>query len=322
MLGRGRWFVRLISNQVAPKLTWLLLLFAQFAKPQQPVTVPFLHSSKPFIVIDVSINGHGPYPLVLDTGSNVTAVDASVFEESGLQQVGTSLVTTLKSTNSSYVRGIAKEVALGGLSVRNVEVLEVNGVNYGYIDRRVRGILGENFLDHFDLLIDNEHRQLLFDQGDSLASSFEGEHLPMSQTSIVRESVIHHGPVVSVTLQSYRSSPLRMLLDTGTNQLTFFQTAAKRWSGANADASTALGVGGDLPCETWNDKIRWGKLTLRDVQVASCKNATADKFDVEGYMPTYMFRQILISHAHSYVVPNPVRRSIGTSEIAAVIPRH
>jgi hypothetical protein len=56
----------------------------------------------------------------------------------------------------------------------------VNGANYGQIGRGVRGILGENFLDHFDL-IDNEHRQLLFDEGGSLASGFEGEHLPMSQ---------------------------------------------------------------------------------------------------------------------------------------------
>ncbi len=299
----------------------ILLLFAQFAKPQQPVSVAFLHSSKPFIVLPVSINGRGPYPLVLDTGSDVTAVDASLFEESGLQQVGTSLVTTFKSANSNQVRGIAREVAIGGLSVRNVEVLEVNGANYGHIGRGVRGIIGENFLDHFDLLIDNDHRQLLFDEGGSLASGFEGEHLPMSQASIFHGAVLHHHPIVSVTLPSYRSIPLRMLLDTGTNTLTFFPTAGKRWSGANADAVTALGVGGDLSCETWNDKVRWGNLTLRDVQVASCKSATADRFDVEGYMPTYMFRQILISHAHSYVVPNPVRCSIGTSEVAAVIPK-
>jgi len=62
----------------------ILLPFAQFAKPQQPVSVAFLHSSKPFIVLPVSINGRGPYPLVLDTGSDLTAVDASLFEESGL----------------------------------------------------------------------------------------------------------------------------------------------------------------------------------------------------------------------------------------------
>jgi hypothetical protein len=107
-----------------------------------------------------------------------------------------------------------------------------------------------------------------------------------------------------------------MLLDTGTNALTLFPTAVVQWNVANAGITTAHNVDGEQACATWNDRILWGKLTLRGVQAVSCKGASADKFDVDGYMPTYLFKQILISHTRSYVVANPVRRSIQTSEMA------
>jgi hypothetical protein len=238
--------------------------------------------------------------------------------ESDLQDDGTLSVTTLMDTELKQLRGIAREISISGLAVRSVEVIELKGLSIDFAGRGVRGILGENFLDHFDLLIDNEHRRVLFDEGDSLASGFEGEHLPMSQTSSFHRSAINHGPVVSVILPSYRSSPLRMLLDTGTNALTLFPPAGVQWNVANAGITTAHNVDGEQACATWNDRILWGKLTLRSVQAVSCKGASADKFDVDGYMPTHLFKQILISHKQSYVVANPVRRSIPTSEVDAV----
>ena len=228
----------------------------------------------------------------------------------------------MMGTASKQARGLAREISVNKLSVRNVEVFRAKGVSINITDPGMRGIIGENFLDHFDLLIDNEHRRLLFDEGDILDSSFEGEHLAMSQTSILDGDVINHRPVVYMTLPSYSSSSLRMLLDTGTNGLTLFPAAGRQRSVASTGTLMANVVGSGLSCETWSTKVLWGKLTLRDVQAASCKGASADKFDVEGNMPTYFFKRILISHAHSYVVANPERRSIGTSVTAAVRPQN
>jgi hypothetical protein len=48
-------------------------------------------------------------------------------------------------------------------------------------DPKLRGIVGENFLGHFDFLIDNGHRALCLDASGLMASAIKGSHLPLEQ---------------------------------------------------------------------------------------------------------------------------------------------
>jgi hypothetical protein len=48
----------------------------------------------------------------------------------------------------------------------------------GILESHAQGILGENFLKHFDVLIDNDRHTLALDRTNGLAQSLAGERLP------------------------------------------------------------------------------------------------------------------------------------------------
>jgi hypothetical protein len=48
-------------------------------------------------------------------------------------------------------------------------------------DSRIRGILGENFLEHFDLLIDYRQHVLCLDNSKILARAVKGEHVALAE---------------------------------------------------------------------------------------------------------------------------------------------
>jgi hypothetical protein len=50
------------------------------------------------------------------------------------------------------------------------------------------GVLGENFLEQFDLLIDNDKQLLVLDQTPQLENSLTGEHLQVSRSGISNAS--------------------------------------------------------------------------------------------------------------------------------------
>ena len=48
-----------------------------------------------------------------------------------------------------------------------------------HVDLHIRGILGEDFLEHFDMLIDNVHRLLCLDNSAAMRTEVKGPHIPL-----------------------------------------------------------------------------------------------------------------------------------------------
>lgn len=294
---------------------------AAFAVPSQAVTLPLRSYPGNLLIIPVTVNGSGPYDFVVDTGSNTTIIEAGLFRELGLQEEGAMhLSGMVKQNTEALTWATARMVAVSGLAVQNLEVLATKSLNVGTLNHHVRGILGENFLDQFDLLIDNEHKQITLDPGDGLASSFEGERLPLSLFSTFQGKEVLHRPMVPVIVPSFDSHPLRLLLDTGGDALTILPHQGMMWRAANGGFSGATQIStmyGVMSCAQWQDKARLGKSFASTVTVVSCPGATAENADNEGAMPTHVFKQLLISHRSSYVIANPLKRSPPSQETAA-----
>jgi len=129
--------------------------------------------------------------------------------------------------------------------------------------------------------------------------------------------------MISVTVPSFDSRPLEMLLDSEAEAVVLLPRKDVRWA--------SLGIGyprertvstahGELRCKAWQDRLRWGNFNENSVEMMMCEGATAEKMDNRGSLPTRIFKRILISHTGSYVIVNPVsvKLSQGSQEIASI----
>ena len=70
----------------------------------------------------------------------------------------------------------------GSHAVANQKVLVYGLQNLHGVDLHIRGILGEDFLEHFDMLIDNAHRLLCLDDSAAMRTDVKGPHIALIHT--------------------------------------------------------------------------------------------------------------------------------------------
>ena len=293
-----------------------LSTFFESAAPAQTVTVSMRPYNDVRAVVAVKVNGAGPYDFVVDTGATATVVDAALFAELGLEPEGSATVGSATG-RQVQVRSSVKEISVGGLAAHDLVVVSVQSVPLGSGLRGVRGILGENFLHHFDVLIDNQHRKITLDAGSGLADSFDGERMPITFPAVAAGEDMRYRPMVSVTVASSGSRPVKVLLDSGADNLVLVVKNMQPRTMSNGRAIRT--VNGSMACTSSEDKLHWGKASS-ELTLVSCQSASVNPNDHEGNLPTAAFKQILISHAGSYAIVNPAKSNRAPQEIAAVGP--
>jgi hypothetical protein len=208
---------------------------------------------------------------------------------------------------------MADEISVeGGPSRNNLRVLEVDGIKRPDLDPSVRGVLGEDFLSGFDLLIDNRRRAITFDTHNLLSSSLEGEHLPLTVTAGVRGVQVNNRLLVSAHVVSLGAVPLQLLLDTGSESIYLVtrpgtDPVTTRGAATSGRAKTLLN--GGPPCVSWKDRLQLGRTTTRKTKLISCLKSPPAVFDNDGTLSTFIFDRLFISHAGRYLILNPVEIS-------------
>jgi Aspartyl protease len=259
------------------------------------------------IVIPVWINQSGPYDFMVDTGSQVTVVDPALARELNLKPLGTIGVFTV----ANYAQ--ASITVLDRLEVNSHVVEKPLAIVRDFreiqaADSRIRGALGENFLAHFDLLIDYTHKLLCLDETRAMRERVRGEHIPLV-TKNPSESELPFGErvVVSVHLSGVGTRELRLQLDSGSDgpllyagaregKLKILDQATRR--GANVSkAQRAFAV---LPPQD----MRIGSFTLGRLSFVTPVTDGKDvpSRDEDGLLPTLLFQRVFISGPDHYVV--------------------
>src|ERR1700722_2421507 len=144
-----------------------------FAVAPSPAAVPF-HFVRGFAVVGpVTVNGHGPYDFMLDTGSTITTVDRELGRELALETKGQGTFMTLTEQAPAPL-AIAEQVVLGPLAEQNVVVMirDLSGLHQ--LCPTARGILGQNALNHADFLLDYKHTLFEFDRAGALGGYVRG----------------------------------------------------------------------------------------------------------------------------------------------------
>src|SRR5579862_595164 len=140
-------FVSLVFAAAAATLS------AENRCPGNVASVPLKVINGHQILLDVSINHSGPYTFLLDTGSQITLIDLSVAAELHLNAQGSANVVSAagSSTSASFAQIDLLEAGAHAVANQTVLVHDLQRVNSTI--HPIRGILGEDFLGRFDMLI-------------------------------------------------------------------------------------------------------------------------------------------------------------------------
>jgi predicted aspartyl protease len=162
--------------------TFLLLTSASFFGEAQcpgniaPVRYYSLGNSQ--IAVDVSINHAGVYEFMVDTGSQITIVEPSLAAELNVTPVAhASLVSDVRHAVVEVVRLDIIEV--GSFSVKHSLAAVQSLAQIQFTNSKVRGVLGEDFLTHFDLMIDHGHGILCLDATGEMQKNLRGERIAL-----------------------------------------------------------------------------------------------------------------------------------------------
>ena len=258
-------------------------------------------------IVQVSINGTGPYDFVLDTGSNVTLVKRQLLAKLKLSMgEAVTIVTVLGGRSQQRVLS-AESVSVAGFSVQHLELKTLDGAQMGPLEGRVQGILGENFLEHFDLLIDNDRQTLTLDPSSSLAATLAGERLHVSRFGNYHLAVTSDRLVVELKVRSYLQKPLFFLVDTGTNTAVLYpgQGGYAIRAMQSLQRGDLTGLDGRQSCQIQKTTLELGAATFGGIELATCEGLTRNKMDTDGVLPTRVFHELFISHNGGYVIVDP-----------------
>jgi hypothetical protein len=287
---------------------------ALLAEPHCPgnvASVPLRLVNRYQMILAVSVNHSGPYNFLLDTGAQMTMVDPALAAELHLNTQGSAGVAGVGFLASAPVAQLDL-LEVGSHAVANQKVLVFDFENSHSVDLHLfRGVLGEDFLGEFDMLIDNAHNLLCLDDSPAMAADVKGPHIALVPPARATNGMPALRSLIIAARLSDGTRPVRLKLDSGTNVSFLFYTA--RYMPLELLTRTSL-LGGGLdraqrPVST---------MPLQDVQIGSLEFPRVSFFTYadspeglsrtsayDGLLTLGIFRRVFICHAHHFAVFEP-----------------
>jgi Aspartyl protease len=185
----------------------ILTLFAcklLTAAQDSPVAAVPMQFNGPMPVVEVMINGKGPFHFTIDTGAQMQAVvDSSVITQLNLQPNGQVRGGDPSGQNARVFDTVLLDsLSLGGVKFRNVTVLSQEP-RMGPNAPRVDGVLGFSLFSEYLLTLDYPRKQLRLSRGE-LPAANGADILPFENPRVI--------PVVEVSIGN---SKMKAHIDSG-----------------------------------------------------------------------------------------------------------
>jgi hypothetical protein len=274
-----------------------------------PGGIPDLHPrlvAGALLVVPVMVDGSGPYDFMVDTGSQLNVLDPSLAAQLHLEtQAHIGLFTTASVKEASVAVLDLLQVGLYAIQHPLAAVQDLGMLQAA--DPRIRGVLGENFIGHFDLLIDYRRKLLCFDREGLLEKELRWESIPFVASSHADPGVpFSERLVISVKLSDTGARPILLQIDSGSNAPILFA--------GNKDLEKSLLRRATLQAPKLGEARRsfavlppqdmtLGSRTLRSVPFVTPYSATLNGSDrdEDGVLPTVLFQRVYISHSNHFI---------------------
>ena len=127
--------------------------FGRSAKAQLPIRLA--SPAKPLLLIDVHLNGRGPFQFAIDTGTSTTAITPQLAKELGIASSPIGAGTTT-GAQVDVRAGNIESFQLGGAKIDNMTVVVADFFEMlsAAIGAKLDGIVGYNFLRNYKVAID------------------------------------------------------------------------------------------------------------------------------------------------------------------------
>jgi hypothetical protein len=275
--------------------------------PGNVASLPFLHVNRHQIIVTVFVNHSGPYNFLLDTGTQVTIVDPGLAAELQLSTQGAAVVAGVGSNESASFSQLDLLQA-GSHAVANLKVIVYDLPNLHSANLHIQGILGENFLEHFDMLIDNTRNLLCLDSSSVMRTHVKGPHIALVTSAELADGFVLPTLIIVKVRLWDASRPVRLMLDSGTNGAILFNASEYLAPPHNGHLH---GTGVDGRQLTFSalppQDVKIGSLKLSGVPFVSLggtqKASRTKGFD--GVLTLGLFRRVFIARADHFAVLEP-----------------
>jgi hypothetical protein len=288
--------------------TMVSTLSAETHCPGNVASVPFRLVNRHQMIVPVSINHAGPFSFLLDTGTQMTMVDPALAAALHLEATGKAEVASV-GMQSAASFAEASFVEAGSHSVANHKVLVYELANLQATGLKIQGVLGEDFLEQFDMLIDNGHGLLCLDDSGAMRAEVKGSRIPLLGSPQRTDAALPKSLIVSVQL-SDGMRPVRLKLDSGSNANFLYNTSEYMAMGLFRGASLHGGSGAAQKTFTAlpPQDVKIGPATLARVPfitlIGAQKNSHTSEFD--GLLTMGQFKRVFIDHADHFAVLDPL----------------
>jgi hypothetical protein len=245
-------------------------------------------------VVPVIVQGTGPYPFLLDTGGTSSMVDEGLARELGLPDLGATVQET--ATGAEPVHLVRTTLRLGGVESEG-DVIRARLTALEAIDRRIRGVVGQDLLRRANWWLDYRGRALVQDTEGALATLTIGERVSVRWEA--------NRPTVEASLRDGR--PLRLVLDSAAVSALLFRDIGGASTPAGSARATTHGGAATVPLVTVG-LLRVGAVVIRGLDAGLVARAGAGRPE-DGLLPTRLFEGIYFDNRAGAVVLNPRRSS-------------
>jgi hypothetical protein len=266
------------------------------------------------IIVPIKINHSGPYDFLVDTGAQVTTIEPSLEAELGVKAQGTTGVDGV-ATFARAAYSYLDLIEAGKHSVPNVIAVIQEMIQLKAADSRIRGILGANFLEHFDLLIDNGRHLLCLDESGVLASTIKGEHIALAEPRGAKQDLTFTRTlIVEAHRSASHATPVLLRLDSGSNAPLLYASDALVRSKSKSKASILKRVanGAEQSFTVLEpEDIQIGTHSVRQVSFVIPMNSIGAGGPTpreDGLLPTMAFKRVFITCSGGYAALEPWER--------------
>jgi predicted aspartyl protease len=247
-----------------------------------PRETPFTLLDQGGVVVDVRVNGGGPFPMLLDTGASHSVLSAEVARALDLPPVATTTVTSTLGESPRLVVRVGR-LSLGPVEATSVLPSIVEQDRLG-AHGAMQGLVGQDLLSAHRYTIDYRRRRIVW---------HEAPVQPDAADSALRLDFEHGRYLVRLP---QRASVLRLVADSGAGGLVLFDGEwPARLPLTEAGRGRVAGLAGVAPARRVTlGMLRLGNLVLRDVP-AVVVPLPGDAGTVgDGLLPLHLFERVTI----------------------------